>query len=55
MNSKICSISFVAITAARSNRACSSYSNETAMLVIPKNAPSIAAAVIASFFSSFQM
>ena len=35
-----------AISAARSNLACSSYCSETAMLVMPKNAPSIAAATV---------
>jgi hypothetical protein len=36
----------IAISAARAKLAWSSHSSETAMLVIPKNAPSIAAATV---------
>jgi hypothetical protein len=39
-------ITSTAISAARSKSACSSYSSDTAMLVMPKNAPSIAAATV---------
>ena len=47
--SNVCSITRTANSAALSTCECSSYSNETAKLVIPKNAPSIAAATVPEY------